>query len=74
MTKWKVRIERVEFIELEVEASSALLARHTMMNRIEDDAEAFGKALAHEQWQDGGTNVESAREVGSEGAGNAERG
>ena len=70
-TKWLVRIERVQFTEVEVEASSALLARHGMMLRLEHDAAFLGKQLDNAGWRDGGINVESAREVASEGAGNA---
>lgn len=71
MAKYLVRLERVKFTELEVEASSALMARHNMMSMLED-AEVV-TTLAGKSWHDGGINVESAREVADEGVGNAER-
>ncbi len=59
--KYLVRLEQVAFTEVEVDANSALLARHAVMSRLEDDDAA--KLLATIDWQDGGLNVESAREV-----------
>lgn len=59
MNTYDVRIERVEVTTERVQASSALLARHDVMNALENgDLE-----IAEDRWKRDGINVEGAVEV-----------